>query len=183
MSDARERPAGLPTAGGPEFLIVGKIRRPHGVHGDVVVEIDTDSPEDLTPKRVIFIGENHVKMIIARRRHHYEGLLLGFEGVSSPEQAGRYRNQILSISVPETYELPKGRYYFHELIDLNVIDETGNDLGTLTEILETGANDVYVVKGSTGKELLLPAIPDVVLKVDLEAKFIQVRLLPGLKNK
>jgi 16S rRNA processing protein RimM len=180
MSGARERPAGSPTAGGPEFMVVGRIRRPHGVHGDVVVEIYTDSPESLIPKKAIFIGEKHVKLIIARRRQHNEGLLLGFEGISSPEQAGRYRNQILSIAASETPELPKGRYYFHDLLDLKVVDEAGNNLGILTEILETGANDVYVVKVPTGRELLLPAIPDVVLNVDLEEKLIKVRLLPGL---
>jgi 16S rRNA processing protein RimM len=183
MIDGREQPASLPTAGGVEFLVVGKVRRPHGVRGDVVVEIYNDSPEGLAPNRSIFIGENHVRMIIARRRKHNEGLLLGFEGVSSPEQAGRYRNQILSIAVSEMPVLSKGRYYFHDLIDLRVIDESGKDLGTLSEILETGANDVYVVKTSNGKDLLLPAISDVVMKVDLVAKYMQVRLLSGLKNK
>ncbi|MGA2502471.1 MAG: ribosome maturation factor RimM [Anaerolineales bacterium] len=159
---------------------MGKIRRPHGVRGDVVVEIYTDSPESLIPKKVIFIGEKHVKFIITRRRQHNEGLLLGFDGISTPEQAGRYRNQILSVAASETPELSEGRHYFHELLDLDVVDEAGIVLGTLSEILETGANDVYVVKDPTGHELLLPAIPEVVLNVDLEAKKIKVRLLPGL---
>lgn len=180
MSGAREQPANSPTAGEPAFLVVGKIRRPHGVHGDVVVEIYTDFPDRLVPKKSIFLGEQHVKLIIARRRLHNEGLLLGFEGISSPEQAGLYRNQILSIIASETPELPGGRYYFHELLDLHVIDELGNTLGTLTEILETGANDVYVVTSPNGHELLLPAIPEVVLNVDQETKKITVRLLPGL---
>ncbi len=105
---------------------------------------------------------------------------MGFDGISTPEQAGRYRNQILSVAASETPELPEGRYYFHELLDLDVVDEAGIVLGTLSEILETGANDVYVVKDPTGHELLLPAIPEVVLNVDLEAKTIKVRLLPGL---
>ncbi len=182
MYGAKERPAGPPTAGGLAFLVVGKVRRPHGVHGDVVVEIYTDFPERLVPKKAIFLGEKHLKLTIARRRQHNEGLLLGFEGVSSPEQAGRYRNQILSIIASETPELPEGRYYFHELLDLTVTDEAENILGTLTEILETGANDVYVVKTPNRRELLLPAIPEVVLNVDLEAKKIIVRLLPGLAD-
>jgi 16S rRNA processing protein RimM len=110
-------------------------------------------------------------------------LLLGFEGVSTPEQAGRYRNQIVSIASSETPELPEGQYYFHELVDLNVVDEDGNNLGKVTEVLETGANDVYVVKNPNGHELLLPAIPDVLINVDLASKTIKVHLLPGLDDK
>ena len=183
MPGAKERPASPPTAGGPDFLVVGKVRRPHGVCGDVVVEIYTDSPEKLIPEKIVFLGEQHDKIIISRRRSHNEGLLLGFEGVSSPEQAGRYRNQIVSIASSETPELPEGQYYFHELVDLNVVDEDGNNLGKVTEVLETGANDVYVVKNPNGHELLLPAIPDVLINVDLASKTIKVHLLPGLDDK
>lgn len=182
MPGTKERPAGAPTAGGPAFFVVGKVRRPHGVHGDVLVEVYIDSPEGLIPKNEIFLGKKHLKLIIARRRRHNEGLLLGFEGINTPEQAGRYRNQILSLVASETPQLPKGRYYYHELIDLKVVDEFGNDIGTLTEILETGANNVYVVKNISGREILIPAIHDVVLNVDLVSKIMIVRLLPGLAD-
>ncbi len=180
MSGAKERPAGPPTAGGPAFLVVGKVRRPHGVHGEVVAEILTDFPERLIPKRAIYIGEKHVKQVIASQRPHNEGLLLGFEGITTPEQAGRFRNQILSIAASEASELPDGEYYFHELFDLEVMDEAGKLLGRLTDILETGANDVYVVTGASGRELLIPAIPEVILEVDLDANTMKVHLLPGL---
>ena len=180
MPAAKKKPAGLPAAGRPAFLAVGKVRRPHGVHGEVVVEIYTDFPEHLNPKKAIYLGEKHVKLVIASQRPHNEGLLLGFEGVTTPEHASRYRNQFLSIAASEASELPKGEFYIHELLDLQVVDEAGNLLGTLTEILETGANDVYVVTDATGSELLLPAIPEVVLDVDLEDKTIKVHLLPGL---
>jgi 16S rRNA processing protein RimM len=180
MSGTGERPAGPPTAGGPAFLVVGKVRRPHGVHGEVVVEIYTGFPERLRPKKTIYLGEKHVKLIIASHRPHNEGLLLGFEGVTTPELAGRYRNQILSIAASEASAVPQGEFYFHKLLDLEVVDERGNFLGILTEILETGANDVYVVTDSYGRELLLPAIPEVVLNIDLDAETMRVRLLPGL---
>ncbi len=180
MSGVKERPAGPPTAGGPAFLVIGKVRRPHGVHGDVVAEIYTDFPERISPKNAIYLGEKHVKLIIASQRPHNEGMLLGFEGVTTPELAGRYRNQILSIVASEASKLPKDEFYFHELLGLEVVDEVGNPLGTLTEILETGANDVFVVTKTSGHELLLPAIPEVILNVDLDAKTIKVHLLPGL---
>jgi 16S rRNA processing protein RimM len=180
MAVAKKRPAGPLTAGGPAFLVVGKVRRPHGVKGEVVAEIYTDFPERLSPRRAIYLGEKHVRLVIASQRQHNEGLLLGFEDVTTPEQAGRYRNQILSIAASDASELPEGAFYFHELLDLEVVDEAGNPLGRLTEILETGANDVYVVTDSSGRELLLPAIPEVIMNVDLDTKIIEVRLLPGL---
>jgi 16S rRNA processing protein RimM len=180
MPKVTKKPADPTSAGKPAYLAIGKVRRPHGVHGESVVEIYTDFPERLSPNRVVYIGEEYVKLVIASKRPHNEGLLLGFEGITTPEQAGRYRNQVLSISATEVSDLPEGEFYFYELLDLEVIDETDNSLGILTEILETGANDVYVVTDGTGHELLLPAIPEVVLAVDLDAKIIKVHLLPGL---
>jgi 16S rRNA processing protein RimM len=182
MSGAIKRSAGSPTSGEPAFLAVGKVRRPHGVHGKVVAEIYTDFPERFSPKKAIYLGEKHMRLVISSQRPHNEGMLLGFEGVTNPEQAGLYRNQIISIAAAETSKLPEGEYYFHEILDMEVVDEAGNLLGTVTEILETGANDVYVVAGKSGRELLLPAIPEVVLNVDLDKKTMKVHLLPGLDD-
>jgi 16S rRNA processing protein RimM len=180
MTDPKEQPAGPPTAGGPDFLVIGKVRRPHGVHGEVVAELYTDFPERVTPQKILYLGEKHIKLVIASERPHNEGRLLGFEGVTTPEQAGRFRNQILSIAAADASPLPEGEYYFYELLNMEVMDESGKPLGRVTEILETGANDVYVVTDAAGGELLLPAIPEVILDVDLDAKKMKVHLLPGL---
>lgn len=180
MSPEKERPAGSLKSGEPVFLAVGKIRRPHGVRGDVVVELYTDFPERLQPKKILFVGEKHERLVIRSRRPHNEGLLLAFETYDTPEAVGRFRNQMLYVSAADSPALPEGEYYFHELLGLNVFDEDGRLLGELTEILETGANDVYVVTASSGTEILLPAIPDVILSVDLDAHTMTVHLLPGL---
>ena len=180
MSERAERPAGSPTAGEPAFLAIGKVRRPHGVGGDALVETYTDFPERILPKMVIYVGENHLPLTISRRRTHNDGLLLAFEGFTTPEQVGKFRNQILYTSQTDAPELPKGEYYQYELIGLDVEDEFGKSLGKLTEIMQTGANDVYVVTNEVGRELLLPAITEVVLDVDLDAKTMKVHLLPGL---
>jgi 16S rRNA processing protein RimM len=182
MSADKKRPAGSPTAGGPAYLAAGKVRRPHGVHGEMVVEIYTDFPERLQPGKTVYIGAEHTCMTVASQRSHNEGLLLGFEGITTPEQASRYRNQVLSISASDAQELPDGVYFFHELLGLNVTDESDRALGTLTEIIKTGANDVYVVTDAAGVELLLPAIPEVVLNVDLDEKTMKVHVLPGLMD-
>jgi 16S rRNA processing protein RimM len=180
MPEHAELPAGSPAAGEPAFLAVGKVRRPHGVTGYVLVEIYTDFPERLRPQAMVYAGEQHLPLTIKQQRSHNDGVLLAFEGFSTPEQVGRFRNQILYIKSSETEGLPAGEYYFHELLGLCALDENDELLGEVTEIMETGANDVYVVTNDSGRELLLPAIPEVVLNVDLVSKSMKVHLLPGL---
>jgi len=173
-------PAGLPAAGGPAFLAVGKIRRPHGVAGDVLVEVHIEFPERLQPKAIIYAGEAHIPLTIRRQRIHNDGILLSFDGFTTPEQVGRFRNQILYIVVANAMELPEGEFYYHELLGLSVMNETGESIGKVTEIIQTGANDVYVVTNEAGRETLLPAIAEVILDVDLDSKKMKVHLLPGL---
>ena len=180
MPRQAKKPAGSLAASGPAFLAVGKVRRPHGVAGDVLVEVYTDFPERLQPKAVIYAGEAHVPLTIQRQRLHNDGILLAFDGFTTPEQVGRFRNQILYIEVDDAKELPEGEFYYHELLGLSVISETGESLGKVTEIMQTGANDVYVVTSESGQEILLPAIAQVILEVDIESKQMKVHLLPGL---
>ncbi len=180
MSGAKDRPAGPPSAGGSAFLVVGKVRRPHGVHGEVVAEVYSDYSDHFKPEHVLYVGGKHSKVILTSQRFHNEGMLLGFEGINTPEEAGKFRNQILSITVSQAPVLPEGEYHHFELLGLEVIDPDGKPLGNLTEILVTGANDVYVVTDENGGELLLPAIPEVIQKIDLEARKMIVKLIPGL---
>jgi 16S rRNA processing protein RimM len=180
MSGKSKAPAGSPSAGEPAFLAAGLIRRPHGVGGEALVEIYTDFPERLRANREVYVGEAHAPLTIRSSRSHNDGLLLAFEGITTPEQIGLYRNQILYVTTAGRQALPEGEYYFDQLLGIDVEDEAGRSLGQLAEILETGANDVYVVADPAGHELLLPAIPDVILSIDLERRLIRVHLLPGL---
>jgi 16S rRNA processing protein RimM len=175
-----KEPAGSPAAGGPALLAVGKIRRPHGVTGDVLVDIYTNFPERLQPKAVVYAGEAHIPLTIRRQRNHNDGILLAFDEFTTPEQVGRFRNQILYIAEADAMELPEGEFYYYELLGLSVVDDAGESLGKVTEIMETGANDVYVVTNEAGREILLPAIAEVILDVDLDTKIMKVHLLPGL---
>jgi 16S rRNA processing protein RimM len=93
---------------------------------------------------------------------------------------GRLRNQTLYIAEANAMELPEGEFYFHELLGLSVVDDAGKSLGKVSEIMETGANDVYVVTNEVGHEILLPAIAEVILDIDLDTKIMRVHLLPGL---
>jgi 16S rRNA processing protein RimM len=107
-------------------------------------------------------------------------LLVAFEGYPGREQVAVLRNQLVQVRADDRPLLPEGEYYHHQLIGLQVLDEAGNILGKLVEILVTGANDVYVVRGPAGEEILLPAIESVILDVNLERGLMKVYLLPGI---
>jgi 16S rRNA processing protein RimM len=172
--------SGSPSGGEPEYLVVGYLRRPHGVHGEMVMVVHTDFPERLKPDTAVFIGDVHRQLIIAGARFHNEGLIIKFQDLNTPEEAGRFRNQSVYVRSADRPALPEGQYYHHELIGFAVVDEKGELIGTLAEIMQTGANDVYVVMQAGGNEILLPVIPSVVLAVEMASRQIRVRLIPGL---
>jgi len=176
----RKNAPGSPV-GEPEYLIVGFLRRPHGVHGELLMDIHTDFPERLRAGTKVYAGEDRKPLAIASTRPHGQsGLLISFRGISTPEQAGQLRNTWLHVPAKDRPSLSDGKLYQHQILGLRVVSDDGTDLGSLTEILATGANDVYVVKDEAGKEVLLPAIPDVILGYDLEKGEIKVHLLEGL---
>ncbi len=166
--------------GEPVYLIVGFLRRPHGVHGEIIMDLHTDFPERITTGRAFFVGESRRQVILAQIRTHAKGMLVKFEEVDSPEAAGIFRNQWLFVKTTEIPPLPEGQIYKHQLYDLDVVEDTGRPLGKLTEIIETGANDVYVITDEQGHDVLLPAIPSVILNVDLDTRLMRVHLLDGL---
>jgi 16S rRNA processing protein RimM len=172
--------AGSPMVGEPEYLVVGFLRRPHGVKGEILMDVHTDFPERLKTGITVFVGESYQPMVIASLRYHASGLLVRFRGIKSPEEAGLYRNTWVYVPAANRPELPEGEYYHHQLIGLNVVTDEGRDLGVLVDILETGANDVYVIRAVDGNEVLLPAIPPVVLEIKLADRQMCVRLLDGL---
>jgi 16S rRNA processing protein RimM len=107
-------------------------------------------------------------------------MLVKFKGVETPEDAVPFRNQWVYVRASDVPSLPEGKLYQHELFGFEVIDENENSLGRLVEIIETGANDVYVIRDESGKEILLPAIPSVVLETNPSRRLMRVHLLEGL---
>lgn len=144
------------------------------------MDLHTDFPERLRTGRKLFVGEAHRALRVASLRPHGDGRLVRFEGIDSPEQAGIFRNQWVFIRSADAAPLPEGQLYQHQLYGLNVVDDQEHELGELTEIIETGANDVYVVTDTAGHEVLLPAIPAVILQIDLARRVMRVHLLDGL---
>jgi 16S rRNA processing protein RimM len=176
---AKKQSTGSP-AGEPVYLVIGYLRRSHGVRGEIIMDLHTDFPERIKSGRKVLIGEKHQPLTLDTVRPHADGLLVSFRGVDTPEDAGKYRNQWVYVKASEVPPLPEGQHYQYELIDLDVVDENGSPLGKLVEILETGANDVYVVRDASGREILLPAIPSVILNLDMSQRSLRVHLLEGL---
>lgn len=172
--------SGSSPPGEPEFLVVGKLGKPHGIHGEIVMDVYTDFPERLEVGVVVYIGPQHKPIQIARRRPHPRGLMLSFEGFQSREAVADLRNLLVQVPTADRPALPDGEYYQHQLLGLQVIDEGGLELGLVTAIIETGANDVFVVKDKEGSEVLIPDIEPVILDIDLGEKQIKVHMLPGL---
>jgi len=171
---------GSPALGEPEYLVVGFLRRPHGVKGDLLMDVHTDFPERLKTGETVFVGDEYQPMVIASLKIVAVGMLVRFRGIKSPENAGQYRNTWVYVPTAGRPALPEGEYYHHQLIGLHVLTDDGQELGILVDILETGANDVYVVRAANGKETLLPAIPSVVLEIRLADCQMRVHLLDGL---
>jgi 16S rRNA processing protein RimM len=178
MADHKEL-SGSPS-GEPVYLTVGFIRRPHGVQGEMVMDLHTDFPERMKSGRKLLVGEGHQPLTLVSVRPHQAGLLVRFKGIETPEQAGQFRNQWVYIKASEVPRLPEGKIYQHELLGFQVVDENEQLLGDLVEILETGANNVYVVRNASGGEILLPVIPPVILETDPARRIIRVHLLEGL---
>lgn len=170
------RPSGSPSPGEPVFIAVGFLRRAHGIHGEMIMDVLTDFPDRLKPRRVLYAGDEHEPVRLQSVRWHNKVMLVKILGYDSPEAAAKYRNMTLYVRMDELPALPEGEYYHHQLIGLRVVLENGETAGVLEEILTTGANDVYTVRKPDGSEILLPAIEDVILKVDLDRGEMVVRL-------
>jgi 16S rRNA processing protein RimM len=178
MADTKNAP-GSPD-GEPVYLVVGFLRRAHGVQGEMIMDLHTDFPERFRSGRKLLVGAEHKMMTVEAVRSHAKGMLVKFKGIETPEATVPFRNQWVYIKAADVPPLPQGQIYQHELFGFQVVDENENLLGELVEIIETGANDVYVVRNESGKEILLPAIPSVILELDSVHRVMRVHLLEGL---
>ena len=168
------------------YLNVGKIVNTHGIKGEVRVQSITEHPEEryrVGSKLVIEINKNEQLPVTVRsHRVHKNFDLLTFEEFSSINDVEKFKNKMLQIDEKLIPELKAGIYYESDIIDSKVFDEENNEIGRLKEILFMPANDVWVVQRPNKKDLLLPFIESVVLKVDTQNKEIIVRVLEGLDS-
>lgn len=165
----------------PDFLVVGQIIKPHGIQGEVSVKVLTDFAERFDTMETIYLGDEHSarEYVVESTRWHKTQVLVAFEAIPDRTAAETLRGLYLKIPTHQAMPLEPDTYYHYQLEGLAVVTDTGQELGRINEILETGANDVYVVQGDQG-EILIPASQEVVLSVDLDAGQITVHLIDGL---
>jgi 16S rRNA processing protein RimM len=161
----------------PAFLVLGKLRRPHGVQGEIPLELYTSMLELLEPGRIVYISEDHHPHKIGGTRWKQDLLLLKFEGLNDRTAVSELTNDLVFIKTSELPDLTEDEFYLHEIIGLDVYEVDGSYLGVIIEILETGANDVYLIKDDNGHEVLIPAIEEMVLDLNLdEQKMIVAKM-------
>jgi 16S rRNA processing protein RimM len=164
----------------PRFLVIGEVSRPHGVHGEVRIIPHTDVPERFTWLKTAYLGREAPQPVeVEGARFHQGVILLKLAGFDSRDAVEPLRGQWLQVLEEDAIPLEEGEYFLYQLEGLRVWSDDGRELGRLAEVIETGANNVFVVRGELG-ELLLPDIPDVVQAIDFDAGTIIVHLLPGL---
>lgn len=167
-----------------ERFQVGVITGTHGLRGEVKVYPTSDEPRRFDSLRELILdtGREERRLRIRSVKYFKQFAILGFEGMNRIEDVERLRGASLLIDREDAVPLEEGEYYIPDLLGMKVVTEEGRELGELRDVLQTGANDVYVVGGKGKKELLLPAIPDCILTVDEEKGEMTVRLMPGLEE-
>lgn len=157
------------------FIEAGKIVNTHGVRGEVKIQVWLDSPEFMKKFKTVYIDEKPVKMLSARP--HKDMLIVSLEGIDDVNAAMCLKNKTVYIDRKDA-KLPRGTYFLQDIMGAAVIDEDGNEVGKLVDIMETPASTIYVVRGET--EHLIPAVPEFILKTDADRGIIKVHLIEGM---
>lgn len=170
-----------------EELTVGRLVNTHGIRGEVKILSHTDFPDvRFAPgKKLVLIpadGSPRFEVIVESAKEHKGMFIAKLKGYTNINQIEKYKGSLLKVPGDDLVELPENEYYFHHIVGCEVYtDEDGSQpLGTITDILQPGANDVWVVKPAKGQDILIPVINDVVLDVDTAARKITVHLMEGL---
>ena len=167
-----------------ERFQVGVITSPHGLRGEVKVYPTTDDPSRFKILKELILKEKRSERVLKVRSVKFfkQFVILGFEGLNRIEDVESLRQCPLLVERKDAVPLEEDEYYIADLIGLSVRREDGTEIGTLKEVLETGANDVYVVGREGQKDLLLPAISQCILDVQPEQGFVTVHVMEGLED-
>lgn len=165
-----------------DLLQVGIITSTHGVRGEVKVYPTTDDPRRFRRLKEVVLdtGKGKRNLEIESVKFFKQFVILKFKGLDNMNDIEKYRQKSLYVTRKNAVRLQKDEYFIADLIGLKVQDEEGTELGTVKDVIETGANDVYEVEMADGRSLLLPAIKQCILNVDVENGTMQVHVLEGL---
>lgn len=173
------------SAESPKYLLLGEVLRPHGIRGELRVRLLTDYPERINDLDEVYLGsgvddEAPTAYPVEHMRMNPPYGLLKLGGVRGREDADLLRGLFVMVDIDNAVPLEEGEFYLYQLIGLTVKLEDGTTLGKLTDVLETGANDVYVVDSPTYKEVLIPVTNETIVSTDISAGEMIVRLPDGL---
>ena len=165
-----------------QFLRVGVISSTHGIRGEVKVYPTTDDPDRFLDLDEVILdtGREHKILEIEGVKFFKNQVILKFKGYDNINDIEKYLKKDLLVDREHAVELGENENFIADLIDMEVVTDEGKVLGTLTDVIETGANDVYAVKTPEGKEILLPAIRDCILDVNVDEKRMTVHVMEGL---
>lgn len=166
-----------------KFLQVGVITSTHGVHGEVKVFPTTDDVKRFRDLKEVLLDRNgeKISLKIGGVKFFKQFAILKFEGYDSLDEIEKYKGSALFVSRENAVPLDQDEYFIADLIGMKVTDESGNDIGSVKDVMRTGSNDVYVIGRKDGRELLLPAIRDCVLDIDVDNGLMKVHILEGLE--
>lgn len=163
-----------------KYLEIGKIVSVHGLSGEVKAEAWCDSPDVLCSHKTLYFSKGEKKIKVKKARVQKNMVIIKLEGINTVETAQSLRNKILYAD-RESIELPENTYFIADLIGMEVLDfDTGESYGTICDVTQTGANDVYHIKAQNEKMYYIPAIADVVKSTDIEAGIMKITPLRGL---
>lgn len=170
---------------GPQYLILGQILRPHGIQGELRMLMLTDYPERITELEQVYLGDSPDSPKIQpykveHMRLHQGYGLLKLQGINDRTYAENFRQLQVMVAIEDAVPLEEGEFYLYQLIGVQVETEEGQVLGVITDILETGANDVYIIDSPDYGELLIPATDETILSTDIAKNQMIVRLPEGL---
>ncbi len=163
-------------------LQVGVISSTHGVRGEVKVFPTTDDVKRFKRLKEVILdtGREELTLEIEGVKFFKQFVILKFKGIDNINDIEKYKGKSLYVTRANAVRLRKDEYFIADLQGLQVVDESGAPIGILRDVMETGANDVYIVDMKDGRELLLPAIKECILQVDIEARVMQVHIMDGL---
>jgi 16S rRNA processing protein RimM len=164
-----------------ELIAVGRITRAHGIHGFVAVLPLSEILDRFAPGSELLLGaEARRPVVVAERRGQEHRPLIRFEGIPDRTAAEGLAAEYLFVPAASSPPLPAGSFWPHDLIGLRAVTTGGTDLGTIREILQNVANDIWVARTDDGAETLIPALKDIVLDVDVDSGAVTVAQVPGL---
>lgn len=166
-----------------DLLQIGVITTTHGVRGEVKVFPTTDDPMRFKKLKQVILdtGKEQIELEVAGARFFKNLVILKFKGIDNINDVEQYRQKSLYVTRENAVPLGENEYFIADLIGLKVVSDEGEELGDLSDVLQTGANDVYVVRKENTPDLLIPAIRDCIRQVDIESGTMQVHLLAGLR--